>query len=466
MICHHRSRPPSIHGLVFSTTPALWRVAMLCIILVACFNVSVASTFSNLYDEDTLKHWQSSFQEDVVWNFEHGILPHLTPEEKRQLRNVKIEFPLRGKRADVFEFYTQEGRVFMPVLAMRFFGDIALAYAWLDENGYNVSTVLQYVGMIHYRPADEFPGKQYPRPLDALQIPANARDSSRVLDAMGKCFTTAMTFVLCHELGHIYHKHPGYGVASTQARANEAEADQFAVEIMRRLGTLPVGASFWFLTAASVEGHRVDFGSDKEWESYLRERTHPLTADRMESLATAMEKAAPDFARTQNDPVQGLVLARSIANEITKVAQNLKDERIHMAYRAQSAGTKVEMLAPRRSVAFSVDGVPDERFPDVPFNGVYDCEIRTAGINVPLNLRIVLRRKGDKVIGAYSYSGVTGTVKGNVTRTTLEFEWIEADARGSGSFESAKDGKSFIGGWGSGASKDSGGTWSAKRVDP
>src|SRR5688572_21276513 len=85
--------------------------------------------FGDLYDDATLKKWQPSFEEDILWNFKNAILPKLTPEEKAVLRNVKIEVPLRGKERGVFEFYASGTTVTMPALSLRFFGDLSIAYA-------------------------------------------------------------------------------------------------------------------------------------------------------------------------------------------------------------------------------------------------------------------------------------------------------------------------------------------------
>ena len=67
-------------------------------------------------------------------------------------------------------------------------------------------------------------------------------------------------------------------------------------------------------------------------------------------------------------------MVRSIAGDISNAARILQDEELYLAYRRQSAGTTVKMLAPRRGIAFEVDAGPNEQFAQMPFSGVYHCE--------------------------------------------------------------------------------------------
>ena len=422
-----------------------------------------AKDLGTLYDNALLKKWQPDFKEDIVWNFENVILPKLTPEEKGKLRDVKIEVPLRGQRGDPFEFYAVDGVVNLPAMSLRFFGDLSLAYAWLNENHYNVGTVQQYIGMVYYRTNTFFSGGLYPRPLDALQIPADARNDKRVADSLNKMFTSATIFILCHELGHVYYRHPGNtGVRMEISRANEAQADAFAIELMRRIGVIPVGAPFWFGAAACVEAHRVDFPSAEDWQKYLMEtNSHPLTADRIESLAAAIEKGAPDFARTQDDPERGLTLTRYVTGQMRIVGEVLKDEDIHKLFRFQSSTTDVAMLAPRRGTAFEVRKT-DEKFSDEPFSGVFDCTFGSKINHQEISLRLVMRRNGQRINGEYSYGVSAGTVSGYVEDEKMLFEWQEGGVVGKGRFN-WKDGGTFTGTWGNKDSRDDGGDWTGKR---
>src|SRR5688572_1791461 len=89
-----------------------------CLLLAAPVQAAAPHIFADLYDDATLRSWQPGFQRDFVWNFENAVLPYLPPDDKKRLRGVKIEFPLRGAEGGIFEFYTKDGKVIMPVLSM------------------------------------------------------------------------------------------------------------------------------------------------------------------------------------------------------------------------------------------------------------------------------------------------------------------------------------------------------------
>ena len=438
--------------------------AILLSVVLALTSQAAESPFGQLYDEATLKKWQSSFEEDLVWNFRNAILPALTRDEKRALSGVKIEVPLRGKNEGLFEFYADGEKVVMPALALRFFGDLSMAYAWLNKNNYNVGTVQQYVGMLTYRPAKDFSGSRYPRPYDALQIPSNARDDASVLNTMEETFTQAMIFILCHELGHIYYHHPGYiGISMSEARANETEADKFAIEVMRRLHKVPAGAMFWFATATCAERHRASFATDEQYQEDLRDRTHPLTAERIEALAAAIDEAAPDFALGYRDPTKGLVQTHYVASEVRKIGQVLRDEDVHGLFRQQSMTTEVKMLAPRRETAFTA-AASAESFPNEAFSGIFRSAYSSYQSGEAIDLWLILRRKGDRVTGDYTYGVRAGRVSGVVLRgKLLKLEWTEGSSSGKATMVWGGDDKSFAGVWGNGDSEVNGGVWSGKR---
>lgn len=423
-----------------------------------------ARDMSNLYHDATLEYWQPINEEDILWNFENVILGYLTEEEKQVLGNANIEFPLRGEKKDIFEFGASGSTVTMPILSLRFLGDISLAYSWLWANGYNSSTVLQYIGMIKYKTADQFPGNCYPKPLDALRIPKNARDDPTAMNVYSKMYTTAATFILCHELGHIRHRHPGYdSVSREQARENEAEADRFAIEIMRRIGILPGGAAFFFLSLLRWQKHRIDCTTDEEWEDELNKSCHPLTAHRMRALAKEIEEAAEDFALTQPDPAAGLKIARSVAWDIAGVAEILEDENIQQMLLIEGRVTDLDMLEPRHSDAYVIKP-SSEKYLDIPFSGVYDGKITSSANPDGVDTRLLLKRKGDEVFGMYTFFVECGTINGYIEGNILHFDWQQrAGVSGRGEFQTTDGGKVFTGTWGYGDSRDNGGIWNGRR---
>ncbi len=104
------------------------------------------------------------------------------------------------------------GRSFvaMPVLSLMFLEDLCTAYAWLHLKGYSLETIDEYITMLRYKKAADFPDGRYPPPLKALKIPPNALAERAVDDLSLRFRNTAYAFILLHEIGHILYEHRGY----------------------------------------------------------------------------------------------------------------------------------------------------------------------------------------------------------------------------------------------------------------
>lgn len=75
-------------------------------------------------------------------------------------------------------------------------------------------------------PADQKPSdRNRVRAVSVLPLMALAVNEHQALD-----------FPVLHEIGHVVQRHPGGspGAPCAQARANEARADRFALDILRR----------------------------------------------------------------------------------------------------------------------------------------------------------------------------------------------------------------------------------------
>lgn len=413
---------------------------------------TVISDFSTLYEKAVIDRWQSSFRDDITAMFREDILPILTIEEKTLLAEVRLEFPAVGERKGVFEFYRNGKTVLMPVLSLRFFGDLALAYSWLFENGYNTVTVQQYVGMIHWQPMAAFPKGSYPQPLEALQIPANVRDNPRVAARMGELFKAGIFFLLAHELGHIRYGHAGYeNREGRDVRADEAQADAFAMDLMRRKRVLPAGPLFWLGSEALSERHKVDCATAEEWNQYFRSRTHPLSAARVEVLTERFAKNAEEFAKAQPDPVSGLAQMKKWIQSFREIASGLGDEGVHAAFREQSKTIKPSALAPRLAAFFEGED----------FSGNFACKL--IGPAGKAEMQLKFQRLSQKVIAEHTQGNVTMQVMGSLVGKKLSLDWWEGQHSGKAVL-TADDQGAFTGTWGLGESATSLGTWDGKRI--
>ncbi len=251
---------------------------------------------SRLYSQEKLQTDAARWSEQIQAEYRDTILPQLSDEERSTLGEVKIEVPPTGHRGDPFEFYYENGKVNLPALSLRFFSDVCVANAWLNAHGYDGTTVRDYVGYL-FREAVASPRAPLPAVFRTLGVPENAREESAVSNRADRNFGNTVDFLLAHELGHALKKHRTDLRDPIEKRKQEIEADAFAIEMMRRVGQVPVGFEFWFDVEHSGHVAPVKFNTQAEWQKYLAGLDHPVTTERLEALAIAIEKAPDSFAR-------------------------------------------------------------------------------------------------------------------------------------------------------------------------
>lgn len=290
---------------------------------------------SGLYDQSTLNYWQGRYSKNLLWNYRNTILPVLTQQERKTLKGLRIRFPLVGQiGGDPLEYYSGFDRglpvVVIPILSVKFFDDLAIAMAWLDANGYSMGTVTDWVAILKYLPPRSFPGGRYLPPLRTLQIPPNATRNPKVDALSQKILKSAIIWILGHELGHIFYRHPGYGrgASAEQIQANEIQADRFATEMMRRIGVAPVGLAFFFTIAIHWLPNRSDFSTQRAWRDFISKANHPLSTERLRKLAVQINGNAQDFARKEPNYSNALRAIYSAAKEIDKLSRFLANEEL------------------------------------------------------------------------------------------------------------------------------------------
>src|SRR5439155_21953119 len=106
-----------------------------------------------------------------------------------------------------------------------------------------------------------------------------AREEPAVSNRTDRNFGNTILFLLADELGHALKKHNTHSRDPVQKRKQEIEADQFAIEVMRRIGQMPLGIEFWF----DVEHFRhvapTKVPTEAEWQKHLAALDHPVTTD-------------------------------------------------------------------------------------------------------------------------------------------------------------------------------------------
>jgi hypothetical protein len=395
--------------------------------------VAAERELSTLYDPAALEQWQPRYERSTRRILDEVIAPVLLSEEKQRLGALRIEFPLYAdgiRKEQVLAFYATSGapRVVMPILSLHFLDDLCTAYAWLQVNGYGLETVSEYNAMLRYH---DFPGGRAPGPLVALQIPANALQDRRVDSLALGHFVTARTWILLHELGHIYYGHRATTFA--ESRANEEEADRFAATVMKRTPLPPLGALVFFL-------------ADAQWAGYpsAATDTHPLSGARLRALAREVDDS--DMRRA-----------------LAILGEQLDDADVRSGFAATGKAGDLGALAPRRPGALpALTTVPAAAA--TAFHGSYRGQAAQSG-EPPFAVELALERRGDQVSGEYTFGvGVGRIMRGTVVGNALEFEWRWAGQGGRGRFVTRDNGASFAGTWGHGDSTDGAGTWNARRT--
>ncbi len=439
------------------------RYLTLAIVIATCADATVfGQNVSRLYPEKKLQADAARWSEQIQAEYRDTILPQLTDDERSALGTIKIEVPLSGTNGDPFSFYTDDkGTIYLPALSLRFFSDLCVANAWLNAHGYDGTTVRDYVGVL-LREATLSPGAPLPAVFRTLGVPDNAREESAVANRVDLNFGNTIVFLLAHELGHALKKHDTHSRDPVQKRRQEIEADAFAIEVMRRIGQVPLGVEFWFDVEriGHVQGIRrvtsARFPTEAEWQKYLAGLDHPVTSERLDALATAVEKAPDSFARNQADQARWTRNSKIFAQYVRLGAPSAAIGTARVAEYERVRDLHVEDLKPRKA-AFTMPGSEQEP----AFNGLFAMR-RTAAEGGQDRVDLLLLRTRDEVIGGYSNGKIDGFIQGEIRNDgVLHFTWREGNANGKGIAQA--QGETLRGTWGLGESEQGAGEFSGVR---
>jgi hypothetical protein len=429
----------------------------LALVITACAGGTVfGQNVSRLYLEKKLQADSARWSEQIQAEYRDTILPQLTDQERSALGAVKIEVPLASRNGDPFSFYTDDkGTIYLPALSLRFFSDLCVANAWLNAHGYDGTNVRDYVGLL-FREAKASPGGPPPPVFRTLGVPDNAREESAVSNRADRNFGNTIVFLLAHELGHALKKHRTDLRDLVAKRNQEIEADAFAIEVMRRIAQVPVGVEFWFDVEHSGHVAPRKFDTEAEWQKYLTGLDHPVTTERLDALAAAIEKAPDSFARNQTNQALWTQRSKMLVQYFRLAAPQWTTNPVaHRAEYERVEGLYVSDLKPRKA-AFTIPGTANE--PE--FNGLFAVR-RTAADRGQDKVDLLLLRMGEDVTGGYSNGKIDGFVEGDIRDGVLHFTWREGSARGRG--VARTQGETIRATWGMGEAEQGGGEWTGVR---
>jgi hypothetical protein len=392
-----------------------------------------AQNVSRLYSREKLEADAARSGEQIRAEYRETIQPQLTDTERSALSSIKVEFPVSGPNGDPFEFYTDGSTIYLPALSLRFYADLCVANAWLNAHGLDGTTVRDYVGLL-FREAALSPRAPLRPVFHTLGVPDNAREEATVSNRPDRNFGNTIVFLLAHELGHAIKKHDTHLRDPVQKRKREIEAHQFAIEIMQRIGQVPLGLEFWLDVERIRHVAPIKFPTNTEWQKYLGGLDHPVTTERLEALTAAIEKAPDSFARNQTNQTLWTQRSKMLAQYFRLAAPFASNPIARTAEYLRVRELRLANLKPRKA-AFTVPGTTEQE-PD--FNGLFAVR-RTATNGAQDTVDLLLLRSGKEVMGGYSNGKVDGFVEGEIKDGVFDFRWREGALTGHGVAESQGD---------------------------
>ncbi len=413
-------------------------------LLIAVPALAADKPWSGFYDAATLGTWGARVMPGIETTLREDLLPRVPPEFRQALRGVQLRFPPEDPAAP-FGFRSQwdahQKVILFPVSSMRLFRDLCVAYSWLSHNGYTTDTVSDYLTMLRSQwPSDALRGGKH-TPLEVLGVPASAMDDPRVELIATATFSSGLTFIMGHELGHIAHRHPKYDdISRTEARANEAQADEFALELMKQLGVAPIGVVIFF----TAFGHwELDGMSTDDARG---QRTHPLNPDRINRVGDWLERNADALSRSAANPAKARAEIDLLAPEFFKISEALASPGANVVLRLRGLTATADGLEPRRTGEPLIPFRAGSGKPARPWDGVFRGEWSTATSAVPTEMQLNPTSQG--VRGYYVFGAGRVRLQGEAEGNELQYQWMLDDAnRGTGVLRASSDGDVLTGTW-------------------
>lgn len=282
-----------------------------------------AQDVTRLYSPDVLTQAGRLYAQNIQGMWREDFIARLDPEERRTAGPVTLFLPMVGKNKHPLDYYSDPAakRVYLPISSVKFLDDLSIALAYYERHGCELSTVSDYAALLKTRPEEV-----NDPPREALGVPDNALKDLFVDDVSQKLLKSTLFFVASHEYAHVMYVHKPYSaITAAEAQAQEIEADAFALDVMRRAAVAPLALSHFFMVSTRFEATPQDFQSDAEFQAHFAQSTHPISALRLEKVASNIDDNLAAYAEAQDDPRAYRAALVSIVGDLNQMAQNLDD---------------------------------------------------------------------------------------------------------------------------------------------
>ncbi len=307
----------------------LLRTALFLFVVGACYGADLGS----LYDSARLTAEQVRLQTSMNLVLEREIVPVVRSEQATIIGLQPLDLPLEGLRTDPLDFYAEKSHIVIPIRTLLFVEDLSRAYGWLWTDRYSTKTVDEYLNMLRYRSAADFPGGRLPGPLEALHIPADALSNTRVVETSVRIRKTAYAFLFLHQLGHLQLNH-NKGPKQAYSEAEEEAADEFALNIMKANSATPTG-----ILVLMWSGLYLETGTGSA--------LHPVSGQRMDAIAHYMGSHVLEFIHGRSDQAVAMSGIHSIASLLNDASQWLAIKSHREELQSLALKTDPSTLQPR-----------------------------------------------------------------------------------------------------------------------
>ena len=159
-------------------------------------SILLAKDFRSLYTKESLEHVQKRYGGNIRGVLFEDINNFLLPDERQSLSTITLNIPLYHRSDSLFDFAMnlQTGEMIIPALSIKFFDDMAVAFAWYESKGLNKAEIGKYLSKLFLEPG------YMTRPNVALNIPEKAWEQDPfVNDVSQKTLQSGLAFLLLHE---------------------------------------------------------------------------------------------------------------------------------------------------------------------------------------------------------------------------------------------------------------------------
>jgi|GEM_PF-3400897 len=318
------------------------------------------TTWLGFYNKNELFQTAERTPPGIESNFREVIWPRLSDNERSALRGVKFNYPDECGSHPI-NFFANHGdgksTVCLPISSLRFLSEVCLAQAYLDvqqkkgaiaDNG--MMFITNYLSIIRWQ-WDKIKGTKNYSLLSVLGVNRDQILKDKEVDSrFVKLYSTAIMFIIGHELGHIRYHHKGYAESTpVQSQANEAQADEFSLEILRRIGDPPFGGILIFFF---VSQHFTNVSRDNSKANLTL--THPLNSKRIRLVAASLRRHSTRYANSQDNPQRATLQFQSIADQLMYIADTFDDPDIWEIARVNGISGSLAQL--KESIASGRDG--------------------------------------------------------------------------------------------------------------